>query len=64
MTISHHQVVYLSRAAQRFNEESLSKLEEAAAVNNQRDGIPACSYTTEPAFCRPLKGPKWRFIGQ
>lgn len=58
MVSSTHQIVYLSRASQRFSEQALAKLERDAATNNSRDGITGLLVYDGIRFLQAIEGPE------
>jgi len=58
MTSRTHQIVYLSRAAQRFSEHALAEMELEAATNNSRDGVTGLLVYDGIRFLQAIEGPE------
>ena len=51
-----HQIVYLSRAVRRFNDQDLKEIEEEAAANNRRDGLTGLLVYDGTRFLQAIEG--------
>ena len=58
MVSSTHQIVYLSRATQRYSEQALADIELKAATNNSHDGITGLLVYDGIRFLQAIEGPE------